>query len=63
MIEAVLVNGAPGARITLDGVVDTVIGFAFEGGQISRMFAMRNPEKLVRLGEQTLLYPVNRIRL
>jgi len=53
VIEAVLVNGAPGARIFLDGAIDTVIGFAFEDGRISRVFAMRNPAKLQRLGGLT----------
>jgi len=55
VVEPILLNGAPGARILLDGVVDTVIGFAFEAGQISRIFAVRNPEKLQRLAEETQL--------
>jgi len=49
VVEPVLLNGAPGARILLDGAVDTVIGFAFEAGRISRVFAVRNPDKLHRL--------------
>jgi RNA polymerase sigma-70 factor (TIGR02957 family) len=55
VIEPILLNGAPGARVVLDGAVDTVIGFAFADGRISRIFAVRNPEKLSRLGEQTSL--------
>ena len=55
VVESVLLNGAPGARVLLDGAVDTVIGFAFEGGRISRVFAVRNPDKLGRLGEETAL--------
>jgi RNA polymerase sigma-70 factor (TIGR02957 family) len=55
VIEPVLLNGAPGARVLLDGAVDTVIGFAFEGGRISRVFAVRNPDKLHRLSEETPL--------
>jgi RNA polymerase sigma-70 factor (ECF subfamily) len=55
VIEPILLNGAPGARILLDGVVDTVIGFAFEDGLITRVFAVRNPEKLQRIGEETQL--------
>jgi RNA polymerase sigma-70 factor (ECF subfamily) len=54
-VEPVLLNGAPGARIVLDGVLDTVIGFAFEGGRISRVFAVRNPDKLHRLSAETPL--------
>jgi RNA polymerase sigma-70 factor (TIGR02957 family) len=55
VVEPVLVNGAPGARVLLDGTVDTVIGFAFEDGRISRIFAVRNPEKLGRLTQVTPL--------
>jgi RNA polymerase sigma-70 factor (ECF subfamily) len=55
VIEPIVLNGAPGARILLDGVVDTVIGFAFEDGLISRVFAVRNPDKLQRLTEETPL--------
>jgi RNA polymerase sigma-70 factor (ECF subfamily) len=49
VLEPVLLNGAPGARILLDGAVETVVGFAFEAGRISRVFAIRNPDKLHRL--------------
>ncbi|MDQ2955526.1 MAG: RNA polymerase sigma-70 factor [Actinomycetota bacterium] len=55
VVEQVLLNGAPGGRVLLDGVVDTVIGFAFEGGRISRIFAVRNPDKLHRLSKETPL--------
>jgi RNA polymerase sigma-70 factor (ECF subfamily) len=55
VVEPVLVNGAPGARVLLDGTVDTVIGFAFEAGRISRIFAVRNPQKLNRLNEESSL--------
>jgi RNA polymerase sigma-70 factor (TIGR02957 family) len=55
VVEPVLLNGAPGARVLLDGTVDTVIGFAFENGRISRVFAVRNPDKLRWLSEATPL--------
>jgi RNA polymerase sigma-70 factor, ECF subfamily len=55
VVEPFLLNGAPGARIVLDGALDTVIGFAFEDGRISRLFAVRNPDKLHRLSEETPL--------
>ncbi|MEO6701356.1 MAG: RNA polymerase sigma-70 factor [Jatrophihabitantaceae bacterium] len=55
VVEHILLNGAPGARVLLDGVVDSVLGFAFEDGQISRVFAVRNPDKLHRLSEETAL--------
>ena len=55
VVEAVLLNGAPGAVVRLDGVVDTVIGFAVDGDRISRVFAVRNPDKLNRVDEETVL--------
>ena len=55
VIESVLLNGAPGARVLLDGALDTVVSFAFEDGRISRIFAVRNPDKLHRLSEETPL--------
>jgi RNA polymerase sigma-70 factor (TIGR02957 family) len=55
LLEPILLNGAPGARVTLNGAVDTVIGFAFEHGHISRVYAVRNPDKLHRLTEETRL--------
>jgi RNA polymerase sigma-70 factor (ECF subfamily) len=55
VVESVVVNGTPGARIIVDGTVDTVISFAFDGERISRIFGVRNPEKLHRLGMETSL--------
>lgn len=55
VIEPIVLNGAPGARILLDGVLNTVMGFAFEDGRISQIFAVRNPDKLQRLVEETSL--------
>jgi len=54
-IEPVLLNGAPGARILLDGALDTVISFTFENGRIIQILAVRNPDKLHRLTELTPL--------
>ncbi len=55
VLELVVLNGAPAAVISVDGAVDSVIGFAFEDGRISRLFAVRNPAKLSRLSEETAL--------
>ena len=55
VVETVWVNGALGARVLLDGKVDTVISFVFEEGRISRMYAVRNPHKLARLDEEAAL--------
>jgi RNA polymerase sigma-70 factor (TIGR02957 family) len=43
-------NGAPAGRIEAGGEL-TVVTFVVENGQITRIYAMRNPEKLARLDE------------
>lgn len=48
-------NGAPAARIDIDGTIDTAISLAIENGRITRIYAVRNPHKLARLGEATVL--------
>jgi RNA polymerase sigma-70 factor (TIGR02957 family) len=45
------INCAPAARIDIAGVPDTAISFAFEGGRISGIYAVRNPHKLGQLSE------------
>jgi RNA polymerase sigma-70 factor (ECF subfamily) len=55
VLEPVVINGAPGARVLIDAAVDTVLGFEFEDGRINRIFAVRNPGKLQRLTLETAL--------
>ncbi|HVL83029.1 MAG TPA: RNA polymerase sigma-70 factor [Pseudonocardia sp.] len=43
-------NGAPAGRIEAGGEL-TVVTFDVENGRITRIYAMRNPEKLARLDE------------
>jgi hypothetical protein len=50
-----LLNGAPGVRLLVAGQVDTVVGFAFDNGRISRIFTVRNPQKLGRVAAETAL--------
>src|SRR3954471_6158918 len=50
-ITTPLVNGAIAARIDPGGEFDTAITFVVEDGRITRMYAMRNPQKLGRLDE------------
>jgi RNA polymerase sigma-70 factor (TIGR02957 family) len=47
--DTLWVNGTLGARIMLDGEVETVISFVVEDDRITRMYAVRNPSKLGRL--------------
>lgn len=48
-------NGAPGLQVDLDGTLDTAISVVVENGRISRVYSIRNPHKLRRLGEEATL--------
>ena len=50
-ITTPLINGAVAARIDPGGEFDTAITFVVEDGRISRVYAIRNPQKLGRLDE------------
>ena len=55
----VWLNGAPAMLIDLDGELDTAVSLDFEGGRISRIYAVRNPDKLTHLGEELHLSRTN----
>ena len=44
-------NGSPGVRIEIGGEVDTAVSLTVADGRISRIYAVRNPHKLVHLDE------------
>ena len=48
-------NGGLAARIDLNGELDTVASLVVEDGRITRIYAIRNPHKLARLGEEAEL--------
>ena len=54
-LRPVLLNGAPAARLDLDGELNTVVSLVVEDGRVTRVFAVRNPAKLARLGEEATL--------
>ncbi len=54
-LAPVWLNGAPAARVDLDGELNTVVSVAVEGGRITRLYAVRNPGKLARLDAEALL--------
>ncbi|HEX2368967.1 MAG TPA: nuclear transport factor 2 family protein, partial [Acidimicrobiia bacterium] len=54
-VRIVWLNGAPAVWIDLDGELDTAVSLVIENGRISRIYAVRNPEKLGRLGEEMRL--------
>lgn len=48
-------NGAPAVRIDRAGAPDTAVSLTIENGRITRIYAVRNPQKLERLGEEVEL--------
>ncbi len=55
VLATFLLNGAPGGRIERDGELETAISVAIAGGRITRIYAIRNPRKLGRMGEEAVL--------
>ncbi|MCG5454545.1 RNA polymerase sigma-70 factor [Micromonospora sp. PSH03] len=49
------VNGHPALVLRLDGAVDTVLALRIDGGLISGVYAVRNPEKLSHMRRETTL--------
>lgn len=49
-VQAMWLNGAPALRLDIDGELDTAISLSVEAGRITGIYAMRNPDKLARLG-------------
>lgn len=47
------VNGDPALIVRLDGRIDTVMAMRVDGGLITGLYAVRNPEKLSRIGRET----------
>jgi len=55
VIGTLWVNGELTARIDLDGALDTVVSVDVADGRITHIYAVRNPHKLARLGEEATL--------
>jgi RNA polymerase sigma-70 factor (ECF subfamily) len=53
--RTVWLNGELAIRIDHDGELDTAVSVTVEGGRVTRIYAIRNPNKLARLGEETQL--------
>ena len=54
-IDVVLVNGAPALRLLADGVLDTIATLRIEGGLVTGLYLVRNPDKLSRFGREVVL--------
>lgn len=51
--EPIEVNGRPALLIRLDGALDGIMAFRIEGGRVTGIYYVRNPEKLSRLEQET----------
>lgn len=49
--SVVWLNGSPAIRLDVDGVIDTAVSLVVEGGRITHIYAIRNPQKLARVQE------------
>ncbi|WP_024874403.1 RNA polymerase sigma-70 factor [Saccharomonospora piscinae] len=54
-VEPVQVNGRPALLLRRDGEVDTVVAVRVEGGLVTGIYSVRNPEKLSRVERRTAL--------
>ena len=49
------VNGQPGMRVELDGVLVGAVSVTVENGRITRIYSIANPDKLDRFDEAVAL--------
>ena len=54
-LEPVQVNGCPALIMRLDAEIDSVVTVQVEGGLVSGLYTVRNPEKLSRVEQETAL--------
>ncbi|GGZ27896.1 RNA polymerase sigma24 factor [Streptomyces inusitatus] len=52
-LGAARVNGGPGLVLRRGGGIDTVMSVRIDGGLVTGLYAVRNPEKLSRVGRET----------
>ncbi|NKE58488.1 RNA polymerase sigma-70 factor [Lentzea sp. PSKA42] len=55
VMEPAQVNGYPALIFKFDGELDTVVALRIDNGLISGLYAVRNPEKLSHMGQETAL--------
>jgi RNA polymerase sigma-70 factor (TIGR02957 family) len=54
-LQAAQVNGYPALILRLNGQIDTVIAVRLDDGLITGLYAVRNPEKLSHMDQETIL--------
>ena len=55
VLQPAQVNGYPALILRVDGEIDTVIAVRFDGGLVTGLYAVRNPEKLSHMDSETIL--------
>ncbi|MFI7128359.1 RNA polymerase sigma-70 factor [Nonomuraea sp. NPDC050153] len=55
-LEPAQVNGYPALIVRLDGEIDTVLALRIDGGLVTGLYAVRNPEKLSHMKRETALH-------
>ena len=54
-LEPAQVNGYPALILRLNGEIDTVVAVRIDDGLITGLYAVRNPEKLSHMEQETTL--------
>ena len=54
-LQSAQVNGYPALIVRLNGEVDTVVAVRIDDGLITGLYAVRNPEKLSHMEQETTL--------
>jgi RNA polymerase sigma-70 factor (TIGR02957 family) len=54
-VEPVQLNGCPGLIVRLNGEIDGVVAMRIEDGLVTGVYFVRNPEKLSRVEQETVL--------
>jgi RNA polymerase sigma-70 factor (TIGR02957 family) len=54
-VELTTVNGAVGLRLLVDDVLDTIATLRIDGGRVTGLYLVRNPDKLGRVEEEVPL--------
>ena len=54
-LEPVQINGSPALIMRLNGELDSVMAVRVEGGLVTGLYTVRNPEKLSRVERETAL--------
>ncbi|HKF31142.1 MAG TPA: RNA polymerase sigma-70 factor [Jatrophihabitantaceae bacterium] len=60
-LQPAQVNGYPALILRFDGEVDTVLALRIDDGLITGIYAVRNPEKLSHMAQETALIRITRL--